>query len=552
MNAHNRQVDQQLSPGSTDEYAERRPDLTEMHDGIGNGRIEKPTEQRSFNPPLRRSEPMEDDKIETRPVRHQYLFRRPRALQYSYQSQAISVGDEAGTIAVPRAAAVDGEEIQRIMHYSPEGISKHRERLDLFIDLIWVGIVGNLSKVFSSLYFQEGSAGKAVGLFILLFLPAWRIWNFLREFLNNYYMDDVLQRIFIFWILILSVFFGNNIAYFAEEPERIKQILIILYLLIRGSFLFIELVYSIWIPWLRRLITINFIAVSPITGLWLASYYTTGLNSAGAAIAAIGWEYLVPIIMGSPFANRFIPSDYRKETDPDHFKTRMASFFIITVGEGVLVLIKDGPLGIGIHRASTLAIWPLLFYFLLSYLYFNRDRSVKYIPAVRKRGWRTLMWTFFHIPLFASFITLSSSVLFVLQVSDGTEEGTEGETVKGEKTAALVYRAIWNIAGSLALIVLSMTFQALADRPLDPPGTLLLNNRYIRLCSRVIYILVITLIPLKVGVAVTTFLGICGVGLSLVVWWEYIVCLEQPAKFLEPKGLTTLIKEKRIMGRRGR
>jgi hypothetical protein len=77
------------------------------------------------------------------------------------------------------------------MHYSPEGISKHRERLDLFIDLIWVGIIGNLSEVFSTLYFEPGSnAGHAVGLFVLLFLPSWRIWNFLREFLNNYYMDD--------------------------------------------------------------------------------------------------------------------------------------------------------------------------------------------------------------------------------------------------------------------------------------------------------------------------------------------------------------------------
>jgi low temperature requirement protein LtrA len=197
---------------------------------------------------------------------------------------------------------------------------------------------------------------------------------------------------FIFWILILSVFFGNNLAYFAEEPERQKRILIIIYLLIRGSFLLMELVYSIWIPWLRRLIIVNFIVASPLTGLWLASYYTTGLNSAGAAVAAVAWEYLTPLIIDSPLANRFIPTGYRKEVDPDHFKTRMANFFIITVGEGVLVLIKDGPLGIGIHRASSLAIWPLLMYFLLSYLYFNRDQSVRYVPAVRQKGWRTLLW----------------------------------------------------------------------------------------------------------------------------------------------------------------
>jgi hypothetical protein len=197
---------------------------------------------------------------------------------------------------------------------------------------------------------------------------------------------------FIFWILLLSVFFGNNLAYFAEEPERIKRFLIVIYLLIRGSFLLMEMVYSIWIPWLRRLIMISFFATSPLTGLWLAAYYTEGSKSAGAAVAAVVWEYIVPMLIDSPLARRFVPSEYRKELDPDHLKTRMASFFIITVGEGVLVLIKEGPLGIGIHRASTLAIWPLLMYYLLSYLYFNRDQSVRYVPAVRHKGWRTLLW----------------------------------------------------------------------------------------------------------------------------------------------------------------
>lgn len=137
---------------------------------------------------------------------------------------------------------------------------------------------------------------------------------------------------------------------------------------------------------------VTFVAASPLTGLWLASYYTTGVNSAGAAVAAIAWEYIIPLIMDSPLANRFIPTEYRKELDPDHLKTRMASFFLITVGEGVLVLIKDGPLGIGIHRTSTLATWPLLMYFLLAYLYFNRGQSVRYVPAVRHKGWRTLLW----------------------------------------------------------------------------------------------------------------------------------------------------------------
>jgi hypothetical protein len=155
----------------------------------------------------------------------------------------------------------------------------------------------------------------------------------------------------------------------------------------------------------------------------------------------------------------------------------------------------------------------------------------------------------FHIPLFGSFITLSSSVLFVLRVSTGssaTEGATQEEILTEEESNALVYRAIWNMAGSLSLIIFSMTIQALADKPLDPPGTLLVNHRYLRLSSRFLYILVVMLVPLTPNLSVTLFLGIAGVGLSLILWWEWIVSLEQPAKILEPKGLTTLIKEKKM------
>jgi hypothetical protein len=145
---------------------------------------------------------------------------------------------------------------------------------------------------------------------------------------------------------------------------------------------------------------------------------------------------------------------------------------------------------------------------------------------------------------------LSSSVLFILKVSNGALDA-EGESLTEEASKSLTYRAIWNMAGSLSIIVLSMTFQALADKPLDPPGTLVVNNRYVRLSSRMIYIIVVMLAPLKADLTVALFLGIAGVGLSLILWWEWIVSLEQPAKILEPKGLTTLIKEKGIMGRRG-
>jgi ABC-type Fe3+-siderophore transport system permease subunit len=137
----------------------------------------------------------------------------------------------------------------------------------------------------------------------------------------------------------------------------------------------------------------------------------------------------------------------------------------------------------------------------------------------------------------------------MLRVSVGTLSNAGGETLTEEESKVLVYKAIWNMAASLSLIIFSMTLQALADKPLDPPGTLLVNSRYLRLSSRIVYIIVILLVPIKADISVSLFMGIAGVGLSMIIWWEWIVSLEQPARLLEPKGLTTLMKQEGILGR---
>ncbi|EXJ72378.1 uncharacterized protein A1O5_04882 [Cladophialophora psammophila CBS 110553] len=179
-------------------------------------------------------------------ARHRYAIRRPRALQFSYRSQVVHAGDERGVPEPSNRSSISS--------HLPEDIAKERERLDLFIDLIWVGIIGNLSEVFSSLGFRPGDPGLGIAtlVVILVFLPSWRIWDAMREFLNNYYMDDMVQRAFTLWALLLSVFYGNQLAYLTEDIDEVKQWVISTYLIIFGAFALIELVYSIFIKWLRK------------------------------------------------------------------------------------------------------------------------------------------------------------------------------------------------------------------------------------------------------------------------------------------------------------
>lgn len=341
--------------------------------------------------------PKEYELAETRAVSHKYIFQRPRALQYAYHGRIITAGDEepfavSESLSRESSTSTNGKMIP-IKEHAFLGIEKLRERLDLFIDLVWVGIITNLSEVFSSYYFDpEARSGEATLIFILAFVASWRIWNMLREFLQNYYQDDLIQRVFIFWILTLSMFYGNNLAYLTEETDTVKQILITTYLLIRGSFFLVEVLYSMFIPWLRRTILLQFLLLMPTLGLWLGGIYTDGVAAVGPIVAALVWEYVVPVIVDAPWSARLIPGDYRRAVDPNHFTTRFASFFIIIVGEGVLQLIARGPLGIGVTATAGVSVWGLTLYFILAFLYFNRDMSKTVVPAVRRRGWRIIIW----------------------------------------------------------------------------------------------------------------------------------------------------------------
>ena len=197
---------------------------------------------------------------------------------------------------------------------------------------------------------------------------------------------------FVFWVLLLSVFYGNNLAYLTADTQRVKIISISLYLFIRTSLILNEAFYSIFIPWLRKLVFLTFLLYLPSTGLWVLGIYMKDGRAVGPTFAAIVLDYIVPVILDSSLARKLTSSTYGKALDPHHFTSRMASFFVIILGEGVLQLIKDGPLGVGVTRAAGLSVWSLCIYFVLAYLYFNKESSQAFVPAVVQKGWRTVIW----------------------------------------------------------------------------------------------------------------------------------------------------------------
>lgn len=364
----------------------------------------------------------------------------------------------------------------------------------------------------------------------------------MREFLNNYYMVDMVQKTFKLWILVLSVFYGNQLAYLAEDIDKVKTWAISTYLVILASFVVIELVYSIFIKWLRRLILVHSVLRLPGIGFWIAATYLRGVYAVGPVVAAVAWEYMCAMIFSSRLADKLTPSEYKKALDVDHFQSRMASFFIITLGEGVLQLIKDGPLGQGLNGTTGIMVWILLIYYELSLLYFNGDGSKRFIPAIKQEGKKTLIWVSFHVSLFASILTFASGVMFIVrhEIKEQFDVSEEQQISDGE-IRHYMHSAVWTSAISLAIIIFSMTCLALLDKSLDEPDILRINNRYIRIGGRLVYIIVILSVPTTRHINPLLFLGIAGLMLSVVTSWEWAVCMDRGSAFVEPDGLSLMM-----------
>lgn len=267
-------------------------------------------------------------------------------------------------------------------------------RFELFIDLIWVGIISNLAQHFSDQAFGFDSTfhiGADVFEFIILFVIAWRIWKDLQEFMSKYHTNDLVERLFVLWIIILAMLYGNNAPYLLDLRDS-SNVAIIIFLVVLGSFIVVETAYAAYIPSIRREIVLRVALTALTLPLWISATFVANPTKAGLVFAAILVEYLNAAFMATPLAERLLKQDSSEHFDADHWVERIQDFFIIILGEGVMSLIKGSPLGRGITDQAATGVLALLAYYVLSGFYFNGDQSRRYVHAVRRTWWRKLLW----------------------------------------------------------------------------------------------------------------------------------------------------------------
>lgn len=421
-----------------------------------------------------------------------------------------------------------------------------KRRFELFIDLIWVGIIGNLADSFSEEAFSDESdtpVGRAVGNFILLFVTAWRLWKFLQLFMSRYHTNDLVERFFVVWILILALLYGNNAPYLLISGPNQSDLAIIVYIIARVSFMFIETVYSYYIPWLRRGMVVRAIFSLPLTALWVGMVFVPKGKQIFMLIAVNVLEFLLEWAASAPFLAHFLREERAKAIDPDHWIERIREFFTIILGEGVLNLIRGSPLGCGLNQTSGNGISVLIVYYALIGFYYIGDQSRRYIHPVKRAWWRKELWQMLHVVLFHTLLILGVGMTFLLQHGSvsavvkmkGEEEaGTREEPSEEDKVlASHMYTAKWVVSTALATTLAMQTLIAILSKSLDGQQVMKVNNRYLRLLPRGLAIVVIVCLPIEKKMEASLYILIVMLVTLVVLVWEFTAGLDYGGGFLE-------------------
>ncbi|BDD54885.1 hypothetical protein MPDQ_008069 [Monascus purpureus] len=419
------------------------------------------------------------DEIQTNP---RYLLRQPLALQWFDNDRLVKRCD----------------------------CERQAGRFELFLDLLYVAIVANFAENLA-----EDVSGVRLVKYILILAPSWHIWSDLRELMNSFYNDDLLQRVLILWVMALLVVYGNN-AVLVEEDLGAMQATVGAYIVARATTNSMHLYYSFSSYHHRAQQRLWFV----LSGLALCIYIPLFVDSLSfrskiaVAAVAVCVEELCWIFCYSPLAKRLLKARYTTAVDIPHEVDRVAAFYIIVLGEFLYQIVVGSPAAVGFNMNLVHAIWTLVIAFCLNWLYLHNDGSLQGVHPLRHDIFAAFSWITLHLPLIASLLAGG-------HVAAASTKKSSLDT--GER---------WLLCGSLGTGMFCLYGIALLHKSEDPPQLLVLDKQY-RIIMRPIVGLIIVLIPFAHRLNLTDFLSII---MSLIVFcliWENVTSLRCDAKIWE-------------------
>lgn len=385
------------------------------------------------------------------------------------------------------------------------------QRPDVDDDCADVAIVANFSDDLA-----EHPDGTHLVKYVLIFAPAWHIWADLREVMNSYYTDDLVQRLIILWVMALLVLYANNAREVDADIDAMRTTAGA-YVAARFTTLSVFLISSFASYHHRTqarimalLMAIGLLITIP---LFLSSVSLQGKIATVAVV--IFYQECTWALTLSPWIKRKLKLRYSTAVDIAHEIDRMAAFFIIILGEFVYSVVVGDPTGIGLTAGYAKAVFTLIIAFCLNWIYVNGDGSVQAVHPIRRSAWTAFGFFLLHLPMSASFLIGGH----VCAISVKVHEFESGQT--------------WLLGGGLGTGLLCLWIHGMLYRTEDK-GCLVMTKP-LRIGMRLVIAVVLALLPLShERLNATQYMAVVMSLMAFLTVWETVGGLLRGAKFFEP------------------
>lgn len=431
-------------------------------------------------------------------------------------------------------------------------------QFELFIDLLYVGIVANLAATAT-----EEHSGLSLLRYVLTFLPAWQVWSDLRDFMNYYYNNDLTQKILVLWILSLLVVYANNASKVAMSSSE-TALVVGPYVLARFTMATVAFLYTFVIHQHRRQMRFYAISTYCTCALWLAVIWINVRAKVAVAFICLALEITSYAITFHPWFKKLVRAKYSTAVNIEHEVERVSAFFIIALGESLLGIVQSSPAANGFTLHLARAIMTLIISYCFLWLYFNGEGSEKAVHALRRSVVSAFTWMYVHIPIMGGLILASEAAVemtasdvdttkkhphaessessgsesaghhaaeaaakFVVSaLSKAAEHASEGGSSEGgEEEVETHYSLQFFFTGGLCVSLLGITVMALSDKSMDPKGHKMVPP-IIRLVPRAIIAIIILCLAFA-EMQTTLLLGITALLLVLLVGFETVAMMSR-------------------------
>ncbi|KAI5777246.1 bacterial low temperature requirement A protein-domain-containing protein [Geopyxis carbonaria] len=404
-----------------------------------------------------------------------------------------------------------------------DGVPRQAGKFELFLDLLYIGLVAN----FAEDMIHNPTSGAHLAKYVLIFVPAWRIWTDLMNTMNQYYNDDLVQRVLIVWIMILMLLYGNNAIYIDVSLDALR-VSVGAFITARASIAVTTLYYSITVYQHAIQLRIHSLIVLSLLPLWTPLFLPDTTISTrlkiGLAVLAFTLDQLSGTLAYNPFFTRFFAQPYKVALDIDHHADRMSAFFIIVLGEFLYGLVWASPAALdGVGAKSGRAAMSLVIAFCLCWLYTScdgsRDNPESGVHALRWRAANGLQWVALHLPLSAALLISGDICAVFVKYGDDA-----GKPKSSFPTPADWQPLRWLFCGGLAVGVACLYWIALLHHEADEdPETrcVLFMPQWLRRLPRLPVAVVIACLPLA-EMRITALMAVVTALLGFVLVWEMI------------------------------